>query len=125
MFQYQLEGLKTVQNLNALTESAAQTAGQGVHVGCNASHCAMDAVKPGGVDGKTPHIAPWIVVRETNYGLRARLFCAGDDHAADPLLSRRAHRNRQLTPFAAKPEKDEGRFDICLQGDGETVYLDM
>lgn len=88
-------------------------------------------VKPGVVMGRNgrpmaPHLNLWLVARGINTGLNTRMYF-GDETAAndaDPVLNliEQAHRRETLI---ARPEANGYRFDICLQGDGETVFLDI
>jgi protocatechuate 3,4-dioxygenase alpha subunit len=92
-------------------------------------------VKPGAVpfsDGRpmAPHISFWIVARGINIGLHTRLYFGdeADANAADPLLMRVEQRQRVATLIAARGEQDGMacyRFDVYLQGDRETVFLDI
>ena len=90
----------------------------------------LRTVKPGRValrDGRlqAPHIALWIVARGINIGLSTRIYFADEDNAEDPLLARIEQRHRVET-LLAQPDGDAAyRFDLRLQGDGETVFLDM
>ena len=90
----------------------------------------LRTVKPGSVktrDGKVmaPHISLWIVARGINIGLSTRIYFGDEDNDADPILARIEQRPRVDT-LIAKPEGDGiYRFDIRLQGEGETVFLDM
>jgi protocatechuate 3,4-dioxygenase alpha subunit len=79
-----------------------------------------------GAAGGAPHIALWIVARGINIGLQTRIYFEGHgDHDTDPVLRRIEHRNRVAT-LIAKPDGAGGwRHDIRLQGDGETVFLDV
>jgi protocatechuate 3,4-dioxygenase alpha subunit len=45
-------------------------------------------------------------------------------NADDPVLRRIEHRDRIAT-LMARREKEICRFDIHLQGEGETVFLDI
>lgn len=91
----------------------------------------FDTIKPGRVpfrDGRkmAPHITFWIVARGINIGLHTRLYF-GDEQAAnaeDPVLARIEHRARMET-LIASAEGNVYRFDIHLQGDNETVFLDI
>jgi protocatechuate 3,4-dioxygenase alpha subunit len=90
----------------------------------------LSTVKPGPVplrDGRrqAPHIALWIVARGINTGLQTRLYFEDEENADDPLLSRIEQRPRVETLIARKTGPGAYRFDIRLQGDGETVFLDM
>ncbi|WP_119388498.1 protocatechuate 3,4-dioxygenase subunit alpha [Taklimakanibacter lacteus] len=88
-------------------------------------------IKPGRVpfiDGRpmAPHITFWIVARGINIGLQTRMYFADEMAAndADPLLLRIESRHRIRTLIAPR-EGDTYRFDIHLQGDRETVFLDI
>jgi protocatechuate 3,4-dioxygenase alpha subunit len=90
----------------------------------------LRTVKPGRVglrDGRVqaPHISLWLVARGINIGLQTRIYFEDEDNAADPLLSRIEQRPRVETLIARRTAPGEYRFDIRLQGDGETVFLDL
>lgn len=92
----------------------------------------FDTVKPGRVawpDGRlqAPHITVWIVARGINLGLHTRAYFEDEDaaNAADPILSRIEHRARIPTLMAQKTGPATYRFDIRLQGDGETIFFDI
>lgn len=90
----------------------------------------LRTVKPGktpmrGGGFQAPHIALWIVARGINIGLQTRIYFEDEDNSADPLLSRIEQRNRVDTLIAKKTGDGQYRFDIRLQGDNETVFLDM
>lgn len=86
----------------------------------------VDTIKPGSVaPGHAPHITVWIVARGINLGLHTRLYF-GDETAAnadDPLL--KAAGTRAGTMIANRSETGDFIFDIHLQGDAETVFLDI
>jgi protocatechuate 3,4-dioxygenase alpha subunit len=90
----------------------------------------LRTIKPGSValpDGRvqSPHIALWIVARGINIGLMTRIYFDDADRDGDPVLSRIEQRHRVDT-LIARPEGDgRWRFDIRLQGEGETVFLDV
>lgn len=94
-----------------------------------------DTIKPGRVpfiDGRpmAPHITLWIVARGINIGLHTRLYF-GDEEAAnaeDPLLARIENRARVATLIASRADEAglaTYTFNIHLQGDHETVFLDI
>ena len=91
----------------------------------------FETVKPGRVpykDGRrmAPHITLWIVARGINIGLHTRMYFP-DEAAAnseDPLLGRIEHRDRVATLVAGQ-EGSVYTFDVHLQGDKETVFLDI
>lgn len=95
----------------------------------------FETIKPGSapyLDGRpmAPHITVWIVARGINIGLHTRLYFADEEaaNAADPVLARIDSRVRIATLIASRTE-DAGiptyRFDIRLQGEGETVFFDI
>ncbi|MCU4655237.1 protocatechuate 3,4-dioxygenase subunit alpha [Roseibacterium sp. SDUM158016] len=90
----------------------------------------LKTVRPGRValrDGRmqAPHISLWIVARGINTGLQTRIYFEDEDNTADPLLSRIEQRPRVQTLIAKRTGAGEFRFDIRLQGEGETVFLDL
>jgi len=90
----------------------------------------LRTVKPGRVPMRgggfqAPHIAVWVVARGINIGLQTRIYFEGDDHAGDPLLGRIEQRNRVETLIAKKTGDSQFRWDIRLQGEDETVFLDV
>jgi protocatechuate 3,4-dioxygenase alpha subunit len=90
----------------------------------------LRTVKPGGVPlrgggRQAPHIAVWIVARGINIGLSTRIYFEDEDNSIDPLLARIEQRPRAETLIAKKTDDGAYRFDIHLQGDGETVFLDL
>jgi len=93
----------------------------------------FDTVKPGSVAGGAPHLSLWIVARGINIGLNTRMYF--DDHvegnAADPVLGLIASEARRATLLGrcGSTPGENGqtlyRFDITLQGEGETVFFDI
>ncbi|WP_176705738.1 protocatechuate 3,4-dioxygenase subunit alpha [Rhizobium grahamii] len=91
----------------------------------------FETVKPGVVpysDGRkmAPHITVWIVARGINIGLHTRMYFPEEVEAnkVDPLLLRIEHRDRVDTLIATR-EGSTLTFDIRLQGERETVFLDI
>jgi len=88
-------------------------------------------VKPGfinNIDGKaqSPHILLSISSRGLNMTLNTRIYFEGDDLNHDPLLSIvRNSRNDVSSLVAKKIDEDIFLFDIFLQGDKETIFLDI
>ena len=91
----------------------------------------FETIKPGRApykDGRkmAPHITVWIVARGINIGLHTRMYFAdeAEANAEDPLLARIEHRHRVATLVAAR-DGSVYTFDIHLQGEKETVFLDI
>jgi len=95
---------------------------------------AFQTVKPGPVydrRGKmAPHMTIWIAARGINIGLCTRMYFADEEaaNAKDPVLGLIEEESRRAT-LIAKREEPGGtavyRFDIRLQGEGETVFFDI
>ncbi|WP_050929730.1 protocatechuate 3,4-dioxygenase subunit alpha [Aestuariivita boseongensis] len=90
----------------------------------------LKTVKPGPVADRNgnmmaPHISIWIVARGINIGLHTRIYFEDEDNQNDPLLNRIEQRHRVETLIAKKSGDTAYRFDVRLQGDGETVFLDI
>ncbi len=95
----------------------------------------FDTVKPGVVGGRggrtmAPHLNLWIVARGINIGLNTRMYFDDETeaNAADPVLGLIEQADRRATLLARRQERHGAvvyRFDIRLQGDGETVFLDV
>lgn len=96
---------------------------------------AFETVKPGATpwpDGRpqAPHLNLWIVARGINVGLQTRMYFddEAEANAADPVLNLIEWENRRGTLIARRAMRDGApvyRFDIRLQGDGETVFFDV
>lgn len=95
----------------------------------------FDTVKPGVVMGRNgqrqaPHISLWIVARGINIGLQTRLYFSdeAEANARDPVLTTIEQPQRRETLIATRSLRDGKpvyRFDIRLQGEGETVFFDV
>jgi protocatechuate 3,4-dioxygenase alpha subunit len=95
----------------------------------------FDTVKPGKVAGRhgrimAPHINVAIFARGINLGLNTRIYFADEDeaNAADPVLGLIEQTPRRATLLARREERQGQpvyRFDIRLQGEQETVFLDV
>ncbi len=91
----------------------------------------FDTIKPGRVpwpDGRlqAPHIGLWIVARGINLGLHTRIYF-GDEaeaNAEDPVLRQIGDPARAAT-LIATADRDRYSIDVYLQGENETVFLDV
>ena len=98
----------------------------------------FDTIKPGPVQGRdgrlmAPHVNAWIVARGINIGLNTRIYFSDEAEAnlGDAVINLIEWEARRKTLVAERLDKktDAGaavyRFDIRLQGDGETVFFDV
>jgi len=96
---------------------------------------AFETIKPGpvalrGGGAAAPHINFWIVARGINIGLNTRMYFSDEEtaNAADSVLNMIEQENRRATLVAQRSERDGKAvyvFDIRLQGENETVFLDI
>ena len=96
---------------------------------------AFETVKPGAVPGRggkpmAPHLNLWIVARGINIGLSTRMYFSDEEeaNAKDPVLNLIEQEKRRQTLIARREEKGGEvvyHFDIHIQGEQETVFLDV
>ena len=95
----------------------------------------FNTIKPGAVPGRkgttqAPHIALIIFARGINIGLNTRVYFddEAEANAKDPVLNSIEWATRRQTLIAKREERDGEvvyRFDIRIQGEDETVFLDI
>ena len=95
----------------------------------------FETIKPGVVTGRhgrpmAPHLNLWIVARGINIGLNTRAYFSDETQAnsADPVLNLVELPERRKTLIAERSMRDGQvvyTFDIHLQGQHETVFLDI
>ena len=95
----------------------------------------FDTIKPGTTRGRNvgtqaPHLNLWIVARGINVGLNTRMYFSDETeaNAKDPVLNLIEWEIRRATLIGQRSERDGAvvyRFDICLQGENETVFFDI
>ncbi|HEX5452950.1 MAG TPA: protocatechuate 3,4-dioxygenase subunit alpha [Stellaceae bacterium] len=98
-------------------------------------HFRIVTIKPGPVPGRgnalqAPHVNVALFARGLLIQLHTRIYFAGEPaNAGDPLLSSiddAAARSTLLArPVASETPPPTYRFDIVLQGEGETIFLDL
>ena len=86
----------------------------------------FDTVMPGAVAGQAPHINVIVHARGMLNHLYTRLYFEdrADANARDPVLQS-VPSDRRGTLMARRDGTATYRFDIRLQGDGETVFFDV
>lgn len=83
----------------------------------------------GGVGEQAPHITLMVFARGINLHLHTRIYFSDEEaaNAADPLLNAITDEDRRNT-LLARPDphgNNVWRFDVLLQGKGETIFLDI
>ncbi|MFI2411100.1 protocatechuate 3,4-dioxygenase subunit alpha [Streptomyces sp. NPDC018947] len=89
-------------------------------------HWYARTLRPGARGRNAPYLSLCVFARGLLVHLFTRIYLPGDEaaHAADPLLSRVAAERRD-TLIARDEGNGTYRFDIRLQGEGETVFLEF
>ncbi|MFJ6080804.1 protocatechuate 3,4-dioxygenase subunit alpha [Streptomyces sp. NPDC092369] len=89
-------------------------------------HWYARTLRPGARGRSAPYISVCVFARGLLTHLYTRIYLPGDEAvlAADPLLSRLPDERRD-TLIAAEQGDGTYRFDIRLQGEGETVFLEF
>jgi protocatechuate 3,4-dioxygenase alpha subunit len=90
------------------------------------SRFVFDTVMPGSVAGQAPHINVIVLARGMLNHLYTRLYFEdqAEANARDPILQS-VPAERRTTLLARRDGATTYRFDIRLQGDGETVFFDV
>ena len=96
----------------------------------DAGEWTVQTVKPGAVGQQAPHINVSLFARGINIHLQTRLYFDDEAaaNAADPVLNLIEAVERRQTLVATRCEVDGKtayRFDIRIQGEGETVFFDF
>lgn len=89
-------------------------------------HWYARTLRPGARGRSAPYISVCVFARGLLVHLFTRIYLPGDEaaHATDPLLSRLTD-ERRATLVATGEGNAAYRFDIRLQGEGETVFLEF
>lgn len=89
-------------------------------------HWTARTLRPGARGQSAPYISVCVFARGLLVHLYTRIYLPGDETAlaADPLLAR-VPAERRDTLIAREQRDGTYRFDIRLQGEGETVFLEF
>ena len=89
-------------------------------------HWSAHTLRPGARGSSAPYISACVFARGLLVHLFTRIYLPGDEAAlaADPLLAQ-LDAERRATLIAREQGHRAYRFDIRLQGEGETVFLEF
>ncbi|MFJ1654273.1 protocatechuate 3,4-dioxygenase subunit alpha [Streptomyces sp. NPDC088337] len=127
-------------NLPAVDGSMRRDPASGDHLGRNGveftgfgriqtdvdGHWYARTLRPGARGRNAPYLSVCVFARGLLVHLFTRIYLPGDEAAlaADPLLAQ-LDGERRATLIAAREDSGAYRFDIRLQGEGETVFLEF
>jgi protocatechuate 3,4-dioxygenase alpha subunit len=114
------------QELGSLERDGYTFTGFGRCPSTRAGRFGFTTVKPGAVNGKAPYVLVTVFARGMPQHLFTRCYFPDevDLNGADAVLGA-IPAERRATLVATEDKPGEFRFDIHLQGDGETVFLDF
>lgn len=82
----------------------------------------LDIAKPNASHDTEAYYHVWIAARGINLALNTRIYLSDENNTNDPLLQLAGDRAKTLM---ATPTKTGYQHTIVLQGDNETVFLDI
>jgi protocatechuate 3,4-dioxygenase alpha subunit len=114
------------KELGSLERDGYTFTGFGRDATTRAGDYGFTTVKPRGVAGGAPYVLVTIFARGLTHHLFTRAYFPEEAelHATDTVLSS-VPADRRATLVATLGKPGEYRFDIRLQGEGETVFLDF
>ncbi len=112
--------------LGSLSRDGYTFTGFGRDATTSAGRFGFTTVKPGAIDGGAPHVLVTVFARGLTHHLFTRAYFDDETehNAADTLLSGLTD-DRRSTLVAKSDGSGSYRFDIRLQGESETVFLDF
>ena len=115
------------QDSRALTNSSFKGFGR---CGTGAEGYSFETIKPGAVPGpsgkpQAPHIVLAIFGRGMTMQSMTRIYFDDEAATASDAVMALVPEDRRQTLIAKKTAPGVYRFDICLQGDNETVFFDV
>jgi len=124
---WQADGSGTLsRELGSLDRDGFTFTGFGRAATTLAGNYTFTTVKPGAVGGHAPYILVTVFARGLTHHLFTRVYFAADAalHAADTVLAH-VPPDRRNTLICVQDAPGSYRFDIRLQGENETVFLDF
>jgi protocatechuate 3,4-dioxygenase alpha subunit len=114
------------QELGSLTRDGYTFTGFGRDTTTRAGNYGFTTVKPGPVDGRAPYVLVTVFARGLTHHLSTRAYFDDETelNQRDSLLAS-VPADRRSTLIAVSDAPASYRFDIRLQGDGETVFLEF
>ncbi len=84
-------------------------------------------IKPGAVKGQAPHINVMLFMRGSLHVLYTRIYFEDEQNDTDPLYKSidEARRKTLVAKKITKDNKTVYQFNICIQGESETVFFDV
>ena len=85
----------------------------------------LHTILPAATADEAAHVKVWVVARGINLGLHTRIYFEDEPQGHDPILAATNEPSRRSTLIAKRSGDDAYIFNIHLQGDKETVFLNV
>ena len=94
-------------------------------VDAEAGHYRLETLLPAASGEEAAHVKVWVVARGINLGLHTRIYFEDLPQGQDPILAAIKDPGRRSTLIAQRSGDGGYIFDIHLQGDKETVFINV
>jgi protocatechuate 3,4-dioxygenase alpha subunit len=94
-------------------------------VDAEAGRYRLETLLPAASGEEAAHVKVWVVARGINLGLHTRIYFDDLPQGQDPILVAIKDPGRRSTLIAQRSGDDGYIFDIHLQGDKETVFINV
>ena len=85
----------------------------------------LETILPAATGDEAAHVKVWVVARGINLGLHTRIYFEDEPQGHDPILAAINEPSRRSTLIAERSGDDGYIFNIHLQGDKETVFINV
>ena len=85
----------------------------------------LETILPAATGDEAAHVKVWVVARGINLGLHTRIYFEDEPQGQDPILAAINEPSRRSTLIAKRSGDDGYIFNIYLQGDKETVFINV
>jgi protocatechuate 3,4-dioxygenase alpha subunit len=85
----------------------------------------LETLLPAASGEEAAHVKVWVVARGINLGLHTRIYFEDLPQGQDPILAAIKDPGRRSTLIAQRSGDGGYIFDIHLQGDKETVFINV
>jgi len=85
----------------------------------------LETILPASTGDEAAHVKVWVVARGINLVLHTRIYFEDEPQGQDPILAAINEPSRRSTLIAERSGDDGYIFNIQLQGEKETVFINV
>ena len=85
----------------------------------------LETILPAATGEEAAHVKVWVVARGINLGLHTRIYFEDEPQGQDPILASIKDPSRRSSLIAQRSGGDGYIFNIHLQGEKETVFMNV